>query len=539
MHFRKWRCILSAKSTPVKTSQIRLCFTFLAFFILATKSSFAQPQGKVVVNEYMSWTSGGCGTTAEFVELLNFGPGPVDIGCYILTTGVYSVTIPPNTIIKPGEYYILAGKDFLPGSCANVDSSATGVIADLNWNTCNCTNVPIPTTGDGMMKDGGSSNTPLVLLDPALNIVDAIVRNTPTEPVGPVTSSGLSGACAPKSFNIGTMNPSYEALGMAAGRGNSFARTLDGDCNWQKTPQQSANATNNKPGNTTDISYDFDMIKPTSCTESGTGSVSIYVKHSDYAIIFPMTYAIATDVDNDGDFDFNDQYETFTDNEAPFVEIDNLPVGHFKVTVASVKGCYLKNFEFTVIPCEPNTLPVKLVYFKNAGSKDNRHQLEWLLQDVQNLQSIVLQKATEDGRFITSEIISNAQRSGAQVFTTTVDALSKAQFYRLKIVQKSGRPFYSPVISTSVPQNNNSIRIWPNPATTQLHITLNNPAKHRLTYHIYNNSGLTVGKGILPGNQGENTATIPVQALPPGVYQLQLTDPSGVQQPIPFRFVKH
>jgi len=139
---------------------IRTSF-FLAILVL-TKTSFSQTQGKVVINEYMPWTSNGCGTTSEFVELMNFGPGPVNIGCYILTTGIYSVTIPPNTIINPGQFYVLAGRDFIPNDCANIDSISTGIHANLNWNTCNCTNTAIPQNGDGMMMDGGTSNTPLV-----------------------------------------------------------------------------------------------------------------------------------------------------------------------------------------------------------------------------------------------------------------------------------------------------------------------------------------------------------------------------------------
>ena len=61
-------------------------------------------QGKVVINEYMSWPSNGCGVTSEFIELLNYGPGPMNIGCYIITEGDYSITIPANTILQPGAF---------------------------------------------------------------------------------------------------------------------------------------------------------------------------------------------------------------------------------------------------------------------------------------------------------------------------------------------------------------------------------------------------------------------------------------------------
>jgi hypothetical protein len=92
----------------------------------------------------MPWPGSACGTTAEFVELLNFGPGPVNIGCYILTDGDFSVTIPEGTILQPGEFYVIAGQNVIAGPCANLDSTIT---ADLNWNTCGCTSGTDPDNG--------------------------------------------------------------------------------------------------------------------------------------------------------------------------------------------------------------------------------------------------------------------------------------------------------------------------------------------------------------------------------------------------------
>src|SRR5690606_11434809 len=104
----------------------------LALCLTLNKSSLGQ--GRVVINEFMSWS--GCTINSEFIELLNFGPGAMDIGCHIVTNGKYSVTIPPNTIVQPGEYFLIAGQDILIQGCGNADSAA---IVDLNWNTCNCT----------------------------------------------------------------------------------------------------------------------------------------------------------------------------------------------------------------------------------------------------------------------------------------------------------------------------------------------------------------------------------------------------------------
>jgi len=158
-----------------KTTNHTLKVLLLALSFFAVKAeALAQHPGRVVINEYMPWTLNNCGgATAEFVELLNFGPGPINIGCYILTDGDYSVTIPENTILQPGQFYLIAGRDVIEAPCANI---AGTVYADLNWNACNCTSAPIPDTAEGFFTDGGSGNEQVVLLDPFLNVVDAVVR---------------------------------------------------------------------------------------------------------------------------------------------------------------------------------------------------------------------------------------------------------------------------------------------------------------------------------------------------------------------------
>ena len=509
----------------------------MVLFLCLANAAVAQTTGRVVINEYMPRTSNACGVTSEFVELLNFGPGPVNISCYILTTGVYSVTIPPNTILQPGRFYVLAGQNSIPGNCANVDGNP--VTANLNWNTCNCTNQPIPTSNssEGMMADDGYS--PMVLLDPSLNVIDAVIRNLPGAATGPVTSSSVNGSCSAKTFTLGNMGINYEILGMAPGNQNSFARTRDGDCVWVKETQESGGATNNRTGRTSDIAYDFIPVNLTDCGEN-QGTISIFVKHANYASIFPMNYTIVRDSNNNGVFDFGDAYTTETVYEPPFIEIENLPVGRYIITVASSKGCYLETFgPFTITTCNPGTLPVRLAGFKNTGTRNGQHHLEWLLREVQNLQSIVVEKGTSDGRFVTETILSNEMFRGDKLYTYAATASPAFPLYRLKVTSKNGRSFYSPVINVASGTEPPPVRISPNPATTDLRIQFTGRHLQKAAYTIYNSNGLAVKAGHLPLPDSENKASISLQSLMPGTYHLQLTGLSGQLQPISFRFVKH
>lgn len=394
-------------------------------------------QGRVVINEFMPWTSNTCGgPTAEFVELLNFGPGPMNIGCYILTDGDYSVTIPPNTIIQPGQFYVISGQNIIPAPCANINATVT---ADLNWNTCNCTSAPIPTTGDGFFTDGGSASEQVVLLSPTLTVVDAVIRSLPVEPSSLITTSSLGLQCTPKIFNLDLMGITYETIGESAGRGNSFARKLDGDCGWVKDPQQSAGGTNNTPSETADVDYDFAVTNATNC--SNNGSVEVIVNGSNAASLFPLNYTLAYDSDDDLVFELTDVYTNGTDATPNTLTVSNLIAGHYRLTVGSALGCNLQTFPFTIFQC-------------------------------------------------------------GTVLTSNPNTPASPNNEPRRLADK----------------------IWPNPVKDRLFTQFNFETRGMIAYNIFNSTGQLVTSGERSVTRGVNYFSIPVEQLPPGVYQLHLIE---------------
>jgi hypothetical protein len=480
----------------------------------------------------MPWTSNGCGTTAEFIELLNFGPGPVNIGCYILSTGIYSITIPPNTIVQPGEFYVIGGQDFIPSNCANIDSTSTGIHTKLNWNTCNCTNIPVPTTGDGLMVDGGSSNTPLVLFDPGLNFIDAVVRSLPTEITKTIFSSNVAGECITHKFNLGGMPITYEQLGMSAGRGNSFARKLDGDCGWLKDPQQSGNATNNTAGSVSDVTYTLSVVKSMDC-DTTHGSIDIYVEVGAYTdAIFPMNYTIAFDANNDGIFDFSDTYTYGTDSTPPSIAVTGLPLGRYKVTVGSVNGCFLRTFDITILQCT-DVLTVQLQYFKLLSSKAATNSFEWQINQMESIISVVLEKSLNGILFSQASRFDSLHYSGTRIFQQVISAAG-GPYYRLRLTNNDGQIIYSSVISTL--KNDFEVnRLWPNPAINELFLKLNASVSRNVPYYIYNGNGQTVAQGIFPLKKGTNILPLSVLGLRTGMYIVKFPG----NNPVSFMFVKH
>ncbi|MFL5808317.1 MAG: lamin tail domain-containing protein [Flavisolibacter sp.] len=509
-----------------KRIHIQTLLTLIAFFVIKTSCS----QGRVVINEYLPWTSNGCGATSEFVELMNFGPGPINIGCYILTDGDYSVTIPPNTILQPGEFYVIAGQDVLNTPCANIDST---VHANLNWNSCGCTSAPIPTTGDGFFTDGGAANEQVVLLDANLKVVDAVVRAFPAEPSSLITTSNVGG-CGSKTFNLDQMSINYETLGMSTGRGNSFARKLDGDCGWVKDPQQSGHATNNTPGETSSVTYSLSIVKSMDC-DTTHGTIDIFVNVGDYTgPMFPMNYTVAFDANNDGKFDFSDTYTYGTDSTPPSIEITGLPLGRYRVTVGSVNGCFLTTFNITILECR-TVLPVQLAYFKLLEQKPNSETFEWQINQMELIRSVQLEKSIDGRNFISATKMDSLHLSGTRIFEQTVPGNNQFNFYRLRLTDINGRVNFSNVINTTQQQLKAS-RVWPNPARDEINFQFSTVSASEAQYQLRSIAGAVLRTGVFSSQAGTNTLKLPLNGLPAGMYQLSVIS-WGV--PISFRFVKH
>ncbi len=488
----------------------------------------AQSYGRVVINEYMPWTLNGCGATAEFVELMNFGPGPVNIGCYILTDGDYSVTIPANTILQPGEFYLIAGQDVIVAPCANISRT---VYADLNWNACNCTSAPIPTTGDGFFTDGGNGSEQVVLLDPFLNVVDAVVRNLPAEPSATITTYGNSN-CASQVFDLDDFSIDYEVLGMSTGRGNSFARRLDGDCGWVKDPQQSGKTTNNTPGETSSVSYGFTIVQSMDCNGSG-GSIDVYVNVGSNTEVFPMNYTIAFDSNNDGLFDFTDTYTFGVDNTPPSISIMGLPLGSYRLTVSSSKGCFLKTFNFSILKCT-GVLPTQLANFNLSTTINNTHTFQWTIAGVEEIDQIILEESRDGKTFSPAATFNPQGLTGTKQFTQTIAA--GARLYRLRLIHKNGKSTLSGIITNQ--SKAFTALLWPNPAHKELHVQLTGGFNEPVKYTICNSVGSLVAQGHFQANEGTSSFTIPVQKLPPGMYQLFINKGAGTKMES-FRFVRN
>lgn len=195
-------------------------YTFIGIFLGICFSAQWHAQciviNEVMINPASSSDGNNMPNTAEWVEIYNTCPTPVNIGCYSIFDGDWAATIPGGTMLGPHDYYVIG-------------SSNSGGPVDLNIASCNCTS--------GQASQIGvfsNNNEQLGLLDGAGTYVDGIYWGT-----GQFSNSNFSisaiGACSPLSVNVGASNPIWvQASANTLGTDGSFlARSCDGSDSWQ------------------------------------------------------------------------------------------------------------------------------------------------------------------------------------------------------------------------------------------------------------------------------------------------------------------
>lgn len=490
--------------------------------ISLTARSFAQSTnaGRVLINEYLPWTNNGCGATAEFIELFNFGPGPVNLSGYIVTDGEYAITIPPNTILPAGKYFVLSGQNTIPINCGN---DARSVTVNLNWNTCGCTSQPIPTTGEGMLTDGGSGNEQIVLLDSNLQIIDAIVRNTPVEPSQNITTSSIGGHFTPRTFDLDLLNPLYETIGESVGRGNSLARKIDGGCGWMKDTQESAGDQNNTPAETLDWTGNMNLTVPSNCT--GPGSISLAVSDPS---LFPMTYLLARDLDSNFIYDEKDLYTSGIDSAGPNIDFNGLQAGSYSLVVGSRKGCDIRHFGFSIINCASRVLE-EIFREINLVQSANGTMITWNIPNRQLVSSFTIEKSSDGRNFTHLQYITDpAEPRYKNQYFTIVPNQDQTAYYRIRLHTTTGAAFNSRVLTVKAAAVKPVAANWvANPFVDQCSLLVQAVEKTTLYIRMINTMGAEILSSSILLQKGNNFVTLPAQKLAKGIYMLQLRNKQG------------
>ncbi len=493
-----------------------------------TASAPIAAQGRLVINEFMNWTGENCPVTAEFIELKNMGPGSLNIGCHVVTEGDFAITIPPNTILGPGEFFVLGGQDQIGAPCANINRNIT---VNLNWNSCGCSSGTIPITGDGLLTDGGAGSEQIVLLNPIGQVIDAVVRKISLlESASTLTINNL-GSCSTFSFDLDQMGITYEEIGESAGRGNSFARKIDGSCIWLKETQQSGGDSNDKTGDLPAMQVQTTITLNAECQ---SGNALLTITNANPSSFFPIDYMLAFDGNRDGIFSETDPYSSGQDNTPPSITLQNIALGKYNILLEPANGCNQQLIGFDIGPCV--TLNSVLYNFE-GHSTQNGTQFSIDIDPQNWLLKIGLQGSTDGMNFKELVTIPWSLQAGRQELLKSLPVDSN-RFYRLELIGMDEQVAYSPIIRTRHNQQIRSFTVTPNPIGNQFQLHCDAAGPGIIKVKIYSASGQQEESLSFRLHEGSNSFIIPCNKLPKG-FHLMLVENQEKQTLFHSRIVKY
>ncbi len=178
-----------------------------------------------------------------------------------------------------------------------------------------------------------------------------------------------------------------------------------------------------------------------------------------------------------------------------------------------------------------NPLPVKLIYF-TAIADGNKVRLNWEAANEQETLKYEIEKSLNGTNF--SFMASSISRQMPQSAYTNFDynPVMGWNYYRLKIIDKSGSFFYSPIRPVKFDKGLEQVKIFPVPATTVLNIQLPTSYVNQTTLHVI----AVDGKFIASLKPAANMVILNVQPLAAGTYFIQILKTDGNKET--YRFVK-
>jgi uncharacterized repeat protein (TIGR01451 family) len=181
----------------------------------------------------------------------------------------------------------------------------------------------------------------------------------------------------------------------------------------------------------------------------------------------------------------------------------------------------LTNDATTLVQDNFSALPIQLLSF-TGQLNNNTVQLKWKVSDAQNFERFEIERSV-DGRIYNR--IGNVLFNNSIADYSSQDNISTLQsnhiFYRLKLIDADGKFTYSKVIAFNINAAQNNFIVYPNPAKTEMYVSITSNKNENLHLKIVDASGRTVADQQKEIQKGNNIFPVNTSKLKGGNYVLQ------------------
>jgi hypothetical protein len=205
--------------------------------------------------------------------------------------------------------------------------------------------------------------------------------------------------------------------------------------------------------------------------------------------------------------------------------VDLSSVTLLPVTVDTTIAASAAEDRFSIIFKDGKILPVTITHI-SAYFKEHGIQVEWTTHSELNIKRYEIEKSVNGHDF---DIVANVPAINRNVAIEKynwfdANANPGSNFYRIKIVEKSGEVKYSKTVKVNVSNGEPQIIVSPNPIKGNIiRLFLQNMENGKYNINLYNSLGQIVYKGSLKHTASLLYTIIPGIALPKGVYRLSLS----------------
>ena len=155
--------------------------------------------------------------------------------------------------------------------------------------------------------------------------------------------------------------------------------------------------------------------------------------------------------------------------------------------------------------------------------------LQWTALDNTG-DNYVIESSSNGIDFTTQQTVTADSLKGEHIYAVTLVQTSNMQWYRLKIMSADSNTTYSRMATVTIRCNKAvAFATYPNPVSDNLTITYEAAAATKSVIWVNDAGGKTVVKKEVAVQTGNNSWAIDMQALPPGLYYIQLRNDTGVE----------
>ena len=518
------------------------------FTLIIASLGLLQANAQAILNEVYAIPGSA---RQEFFEFYNNASFPVTMDNYTIVTyfeeggqkGFYVLDLPAMLISARGFF---VGSSALPFNYQGVSNSTN---SQFSWNdaaflaanngylrkwvlsntvpaaidgNASYDLAPVPASfNDFFNKIGGSGATYNVFI-----YQNGIVKNIflggtggatflPSYIVGlPSLYVDMTGSSPDFTINFSTYataNPEY--VTQDVGSDNGYIRLRDGYCNsWTKSSAQ----VNHSPmvsngGDAVEVDGEISVSAAIVRGTAAGGSTINYDVVAGPTNEFPVTLYVYLDNGSVlGELDVNDTFlESKVENtvaDGSFSTVFFPYTENIIIQTMTSAGC-IDNLAF--IP-NVGVLPVKLLSFEGRNTEQG-NTLKWIVAENESGHSFEIEKSS-DGRNFTNLNSKNATtKTGTEEYSFTDAHVSSASYYRIRIVDKTAKSFYSNTVFIAGKMTNGSgITLMTNPVDSYVNFTYVSAANAGATINIYNASGARLLSQRATLVQGTNRITIAV-----------------------------